>query len=701
MHQTLKHYFGYDTFRPLQEEIITHVMSGEDALVIMPTGGGKSLCFQLPAMLLDGLTIVISPLIALMKDQVDSLKANGIPAAYINSSLDTYQKQEIRAQIRNKEVKLVYMAPESVHALETMKQVCDISLIAIDEAHCISSRGHDFRPAYTRLSILKNMFPDLPMIALTATADRATREDICAQLGIPWARTFLSSFDRPNLSLDVRPGQKRMEQILAFLSTKPGESGIIYCLSRKSTEKVAESLQANGIQALAYHAGLPHDQRQQVQDSFLMDAVQVICATIAFGMGIDKSNIRRVIHYNLPKNIEWFYQEIWRAGRDGLASETILFYSYADVIQLTKFAQDSWKAAVQLAKLERMKQYAESLTCRRSILLNYFWEPRATGCGNCDVCVHPPAFQDGTIIAQKALSAVYRLSERESMKHVIDFLRWSRNAYILGRGYQDLKTYGIGADISTKDRQRYMIQLLNTWLCQIDFTQHESLKITDAGRAVLFDGQQIQLAIPNQKHISQSGPKGEKKVSTSMYDSLFDQLKSLRQSLALREWVPGHTILSDATLREIEAKTPTTIKVLWYVQGMSEAKLKQYGKDIIACVWAYIWTKNWKSTRKPRKPKKWDTYMTTLEMISTWKTPEQVAELRGISTGTIYKHLIMLHQHGHGIDLSTYISEDDLRDVRQAHHELNAPSALKPYFDFFHGRLSYDVIRIGLALVGE
>ena len=461
LHDTLKENFGFEKFRPNQEDIINGVLSGQDTLAIMPTGGGKSICFQLPALLFPGITIVISPLIALMKDQVDSLKANGIAACFINSSQTENERQFYIESLKNNTIKLVYIAPESLSFLDTIFNSLTISLIAIDEAHCISAWGHDFRPAYTNLGYLKNRFPSTPILALTATADKATRKDISDQLNLINPTIFIASFDRKNLSLEVRPALDRVKQIIDFIKEKPNESGIIYCLSRKTTEELAEKLQKVGVNAKAYHAGLDNKIRSTTQDQFINDDCQVVCATIAFGMGIDKSNVRWVIHYNLPKNIEGYYQEIGRAGRDGLPSETVLFESYGDMIQLQKFASQGLNAEVQLAKLERMKQYADALSCRRKILLSYFGELVTDNCGNCDICKNPPLFFDGTVIAQKALSAIIRLQEIEPLPVIIDFLRGSKNAYIYEKEYQHLKTYGVGADLSWFDWNQYLIQLIN------------------------------------------------------------------------------------------------------------------------------------------------------------------------------------------------------------------------------------------------
>ena len=487
LYPTLKKYFGYDQFRPQQKEIITNVLEGNDTLVIMPTGGGKSICYQLPALLFEGVTLVISPLIALMKDQVDGLNANGIEAEYFNSSQDSLKQQEILDQVAQKKLKLLYVAPESLSALNDILKESYISCIAIDEAHCISSWGHDFRPSYQQLGFLKRSLPQTPIIALTATADKATRQDILEQLNIPNAQQFLSSFDRKNIKLEVRPAENRVKQILDFVEKRREESGIIYCLSRKGTEKLAEKLQHKGIKATAYHAGLSFEDRSKVQEDFIFDKTKVVCATVAFGMGIDKSNVRFVIHYNMPKNIEGYYQEIGRAGRDGLASNALLFHTYADVIQLRRFTAGASNEDLQNAKLDRMKEFAEATDCRRKILLGYFGEYLEENCGNCDVCENPPRFFDGTIYAQKLLSCVARLQNSEPAGIVIDVLRGAQNAAILSKNYQRIKTYGAGKETAWRDWQHYLTQLINQGFCEIAFHRQNALQLTEVAKKVLFE----------------------------------------------------------------------------------------------------------------------------------------------------------------------------------------------------------------------
>ena len=436
--EILKTYYGYDSFRPLQEEIISHTVRGGDALVLMPTGGGKSLCYQIPALMLEGTAVVVSPLISLMKDQVDALRSNGIRAEALNSSNDSVTDAEIYQRICRGEVKILYLSPERlVGEMEWLQQNVRVSLIAIDEAHCISQWGHDFRPEYTQLGCLRNVFPSAPILALTATADKTTKLDILKQLNLREPRVFVSSFDRPNLSLDVRrsyTSKDRLGVIKDTILRHKGESGIIYCLSRKATQQLAEKLSESGFNVGVYHAGMTALQRTRVQEDFINDRIDVICATIAFGMGIDKSNVRFVIHNNLPKSIESFYQEIGRGGRDGLGTETILFYNLQDLITLKKFAEESGQKEINLEKLKRMEEYAEASVCRRRILLNYFGETSDCQCGNCDVCRNPPQRFDGTIIIQKALSAIKRTNQQIGLWATVDILRGNTNASIMSKG---------------------------------------------------------------------------------------------------------------------------------------------------------------------------------------------------------------------------------------------------------------------------
>jgi ATP-dependent DNA helicase RecQ len=690
---TLKEYFGYDSFRPLQEKIVNSVFEGKDNLVIMPTGGGKSICYQLPAILLPEITLVISPLIALMKDQVDGLTANGVPAAFLNSSQTANQQQEIFKKIDAKELKLLYVAPESLQFVDRFMTDGKISLIAVDEAHCISSWGHDFRPAYTQLGYLKNRFPTTPMMALTATADKATREDICRQLNIPRAEKHIASFDRKNLSLDVRPGLKRFEQISNFVKNRKKESGIIYCLSRKNTEELAEKLQRKGFEAKAYHAGLAADKRIKIQDDFINDHSKIICATIAFGMGIDKSNIRWVIHYNMPKNLEGYYQEIGRAGRDGLPSDTLLFHSYADVVQLQKFASNSGNEEVQLAKLDRMKQYSEALSCRRKILLSYFGELKQEDCGNCDICKNPPQFFDGTLIAQKALSCIFRLKENEPITVIIDVLRGSQNEAVISKNYQQIKTFGIGKDISWHHWQQYIIQLINLGLVEIAFHRKNNLQLTSLARKVLFEGEKVQLAeVPDRKKIKR---RDEIETSEKTTDnSLFEKLRQLRLKIAREEEIPAYLIFNDATLKEMEKSRPMTDDDFLQINGVGKQKMQDYGYDFIKEIIAFS-----KEKRTVKKTKKANTYNATLELLKKDFSLEEIAKERGLALTTIYSHLAKLYSENKAVNPEKYISKADLKLIAKARKELDQTETLKPYFDYFEEAIDYGTIRLGLAVL--
>ena len=585
LYSTLKKYFGYDTFRSQQEDIITHVLNKEDVLVIMPTGGGKSICYQLPSLLLEGTTLVISPLIALMKDQVDGLKANGIAAAYFNSSQSSEEQQEIIKQVYERQLKLLYVAPESLSALSDILKSIYFNCIAIDEAHCISSWGHDFRPSYQQLGFLKKTFPETPIIALTATADKATRQDIVEQLNIPHAQKFISSFDRKNIEIEVRPATNGTLQKLQFVEKREGESGIIYCLSRKGTETLAEKLQNKGIEATAYHAGLNFEQRSKVQEDFIFDKTKVVCATVAFGMGIDKSNVRYVIHYNMPKNLEGYYQEIGRAGRDGLPSHALLFHTYADVIQLRRFTEGASNEELQNAKLDRMTQFSEATDCRRKILLGYFGELLAENCGNCDVCKNPPEFFNGTVIAQKLLSSIARLKEAAPAGIVIDVLRGAQNQVILEKNYQQLKTYGIGSDISWRDWQHYLTQLINQGYCEIAFHLHNSLQLTAFSKKVLFEKEKVFLTKPQSlKEQKEKQQKAAKETTKSKPDSLFERLRKLRYQISLEENIPAYLVFNDATLKEIERERPLSESEFVKISGVGQRKREVYGDEFIAVV---------------------------------------------------------------------------------------------------------------------
>ena len=596
--QILKSVYGYDSFRPLQKDVIDYVISGHDALVLMPTGGGKSVCYQIPALMLEGVAIVVSPLISLMKDQVDALQANGIAAEAMNSNNDEYANRIIRERCLRGEIKILYISPERLMGeISWLQQYVHVSMFAIDEAHCVSQWGHDFRPEYTQLGTLKDSFPHIPILALTATADKVTKADILEQLHLSEPRVFISSFDRPNLSLDVRKAYRKRERIrsiLEVIARHTNESGIIYCLSRKWTEEMAAELKKYGISVGVYHAGLSAQERTQVQDDFINDRVNVICATIAFGMGIDKSNIRFIIHNNLPKSIESFYQEIGRGGRDGLPTETILFYNIQDLITLRKFAEESGQRNINIEKLSRMQEYAESQVCRRRILLNYFGETNDCSCGNCDVCKNPPQHFDGTIIVQKALSAIRRAEEQAGFTLVTDILKGSLSPVVVAKGFDKLKTFGAGRDITAGDWHAYLLQMLQRGYIEIAYNEDSHIKVTSLGKDVLFGRKQAELAVIVREDFRVTKRKRQVQLSDSSTQmqtedqQLFEKLRELRRTIANEIKKPAYIVLSDKSLQSLAMVKPTNLFLFGNCFGIGEHKKNQFGERFVDMICSHL-----------------------------------------------------------------------------------------------------------------
>ncbi len=698
---TLKKVFGYDAFRPLQADIIQAIYDRRDTLVLMPTGGGKSVCFQVPALTLEGTAVVISPLIALMKDQVEGLRANGVHAAFMNSSLDSGQSRQVEEDVLNGKIKLLYVSPEKIvsQGFQPLLKRMKISLFAVDEAHCISAWGHDFRPEYTQLRFLKDQFPQTPVIALTATADKLTRKDIADQLHLRDPAVFIASFDRPNISLQVRPGQKRLEQIIDFLKKHPKQSGIIYCMGRKTCEIVAEKLNAKGFKAAHYHAEVPPAQRNKVQEDFINDRTPIICATIAFGMGIDKSNVRFVIHYNLPRNLEGYYQEIGRAGRDGSKAEALLFFSYSDVQSYRDMIEQGESSLEQkelkMAKLNRMYQFAEAPVCRRKTVLNYFGEPYDTTCGNCDVCLNPPQQFDGTTVAQKALSAILRTGEKVGMNLLIDVLRGSQRREIFEAGYHQIKTYGAGKEHSYDAWLYLLSQMLHTGLVEIAYDEGSYLKVTASGRAVLFEAKKVNLVMPVLKTASpkerlpvlKARPQGE-----VQREELFDRLVALRREVAQQQGVPPYIVFTDATLTDMAEKKPFNDYDFQQVSGVGERKLQLYGNAFIAEIRRYMLEKTNDGVRVVGSSalQTWDLYRQKNSL-------EQIASTRGISVVTVQSHLATMYEGGEMLDLYEWISPEEQDIIQGAFPLFKEPYQVKEISEHFEDQFGYDKIRWAIA----
>ncbi|RCR70513.1 DNA helicase RecQ [Larkinella punicea] len=696
----LKQYYGYDRFRPMQETVVRTLLDGRDSLVLMPTGGGKSVCFQIPALMKPGVCLVVSPLIALMKDQVEALLLNGIPAAFLNSTQSSREQREIEQDCQAGKLKLLYVSPEKMlsESFFVFLKTLQISLFAVDEAHCISSWGHDFRPEYTQLAMLKKHFPDVPVAALTATADKLTRQDIINQLHLNDPAVFVASFNRPNLSLKVLPGLKRIQQIERFLALQPDNSGIIYCQSRKSTESLAAKLQEKGYRAGYYHAGMSAESRSQAQEEFVRDDIRIICATIAFGMGIDKSNVRWVIHYNMPKNLESFYQEIGRAGRDGSAADTVLFYSFADVASWKEMLSENAPAnlGLQMAKLERIQQYAEAHSCRRQVLLSYFSEELSEPCGNCDVCQNPRVMFDGTVLAQKALSAIVRLKEQVPVNTLIDVLRGSRNQTVMQNNYHLIKTYGAGSDLKFDEWRSYIQQLINIGVIEIAYDDHYSLRRGILADAVLFQDRKIQLIKPEDAAQLKSEQKPKTKTET-VRDDLFERLRVLRKQLADEQNVPPYVVFTDSSLEEMSRLRPTTPEAFRNVSGVGDRKLQLFGKRFMEVIAGFLTGQAREGTTL-----KGSTHLLTFELYQQGKTVDEIAEERKLSSSTIAMHLIYLAGNGYEVDLAALVDTADRLEIERAIARVGVENnALKPVYDALQGRYDYTKIRIVAALLGR
>jgi len=708
--KALQKYFGYSEFRHEQEAIINHILNKKDVLALMPTGGGKSLCYQLPAVLLEGLTIVISPLIALMKDQVDSLNVNGIPAAFYNSSQSNEEQIQLTTKLRNNQIRLLYLAPERLFGNESklisFLKSLPVSLIAIDEAHCISHWGHDFRPEYLMLAGLKLEFPNTPVIALTATADNLTKKDILEKLNLKDPAVFVSSFNRANITYRVIPKKNSFNQLLAFLDERKDDSGIIYCLSRKSTEALAADLKEEGFSAAAYHAGLDNAVKARTQEAFLRDEVKIIVATIAFGMGINKSNVRYVVHVDMPKNIEGYYQETGRAGRDGLPSEAMLLYSPGDAIKLKQFAMiedNPEQSRIMLKKLDDMVHYCQLQSCRRQFLLKYFDEDFPPVCGSCDFCLTEFKRFDGTLIAQKALSAVTRLKERFGSTYVVDFLRGSKTEKIREE-HKQLKTYGIGADISKTDWLRYIRELTAMSYLQVTEDVYPVLKLTSKSEAVLKGLEKVELIA------SQTTEEYQPAAALPFEAALLAELRNIRRDIALHENLPPYIILSDATLQEIATYLPQSLDELRLISGFGDVKLARYGREFLLPVKNYCAKNGLSSKIKQKSPKRErkakterngnasrssDTAFDSLTLFRSGQTIAEIAAGRNLGVSTIENHLSYYVYQG-AIDIKELVNEEKKSRIKDAVESYGA-ERLAPLKEVLGEDCSYGEIRAVVA----
>ena len=699
---SLKKYFGYDAFRPSQKEIIETILAKKDTLVLMPTGGGKSICFQLPAIELGGLTLVISPLISLMQDQVESLKRNGISAEFYNSSQTEQDKENIRKKIERKELTLLYTSPETLFAgNENYLSSLNYKLVVIDEAHCASMWGHDFRPEYQFIQHFRNKLPDVPFAAFTATADKITRKDIADHLGLSKPKVFISSFDRSNIYLNVAGNVKKSDkwkEISAYIKRKKNQAGIIYCLSRKETEEIAIYLSGQGINAKAYHAGMTSELRSKVQRDFLSDDVQVICATIAFGMGIDKSNVRWVIHNNLPKNIEGYYQEIGRAGRDGEPAEAKLYYSMRDVKLLSDFAKESTQKELLLEKLNRMLSFAETNSCRRKILLAYFSEDYPRNCMSCDACDNPKEKMEATTLSQMAISASIRCKNQLTANQLIDVLRGAKTAEIFENKWNEIKTYGVGNQFTWKEWDHFIRELKNLGIFEIAYDENMPLRPTSLAMELVNGKSKISISKFAQEKVIHFVETQE------LTDSqlLFDRLRLVRKKIAVEENVPPFYIFSDASLRDMAAKAPRNRDQFLLVSGVGETKLERYATPFLETILDFTNLPEDTSVifpKKAKKKKKSSTYDETFAFIQLGQNIDEIARHRKLSLTTIYSHIAVLIKEGKIETYEHLIRADEIEMVKKALTVLDHPDQLKPIFEELNGEIEYGKIRIALSLL--